>query len=160
MTYAMQPPVRNGFTLIEIVSVLVVLGVLAYLGVSAFQGNDGVASYAERDKLLSQLVYARAQGMAIGGGQCVNVKTSGVDFSTAKSSTLPTQLKNYMFSATLQSGATEFCFDAVGSACAKDRLEERSGTDILYCSSTAQNQEFNFGGGSTITLFAETGFVQ
>ena len=31
MTYAMQPPFRNGFTLIEIVSVLVVLGVLAYL---------------------------------------------------------------------------------------------------------------------------------
>ena len=44
----MQPPFRNGFTLIEIVSVLVVLGVLAYLGISAFRGNDEITAYAER----------------------------------------------------------------------------------------------------------------
>ena len=79
----MQPSLRNGFTLIEIVSVLVVLGILAFASASAFLGNDGMEAYVERDKLLSQLIYARAQGMAMGGGQCVEVEKDGVRFSLA-----------------------------------------------------------------------------
>lgn len=50
---------RKGFTLIEIVSVLVIAGVLAFAAVSVFR-NDGMAAYAERDRLLSHLIYARA----------------------------------------------------------------------------------------------------
>lgn len=156
----MQPPLRNGFTLIEIVSVLVVLGVLAYLGVSAFRGSDGVAAYAERDKLLSQLVYARAQGMAMGGGQCADVGKGGVSFSATGGAALPTVLADYVFSTQLQSGAAQFCFDAAGSVCDKGQLQEPNDTGILYCNKPTTNKEFGFGGGITLTLFAETGFVQ
>ena len=147
----MQPPFRNGFTLIEIVSVLVVLGVLAYLGISAFRGNDEITAYAERDRLLSQLVYARAQGMAMGGGQCVTIDTNKVSFF----------MKDYTPSASIQSTPpATFCFDAAGSVCGEDSLGNPNDTGILYCTASASDQTFSFGGGITLTLFAETGFVQ
>lgn len=129
----MQPPFRNGFTLIEIVSVLVVLGVLAYLGISAFRGNDEITAYAERDRLLSQLVYARAQGMAMGGGQCVTIDTNKVSFFMKGKSALPTLLKDYTPSASIQSTPpATFCFDAAGSVCGEDSLGNPNDTGILY----------------------------
>lgn len=154
----MQPPFRNGFTLIEIVSVLVVLGVLAYLGISAFRGNDEITAYAERDRLLSQLVYARAQGMAMGGGQCVTIDTNKVSFFMKGKSALPTLLKDYTPSASIQSTPpATFCFDAAGSVCGEDSLGNPNDTGILYCTASASDQTFSFGGGITLTLFAETG---
>lgn len=163
----MQPPSRNGFTLIEIVSVLAVLGVLASLGVSAFRGHDGITACAERDRLLSRLVHARAQGMAMGGGQCVSVGKSKVGFFMKGSPTLPTLLKDYTPSTPIQSSPpAAFCFDAAGRACGEGSLEKQNGTDILHCPppplTSAPNQAwaFDFGGGITLTLFAETGFVQ
>ena len=150
----MQPPFRNGFTLIEIVSVLVVLGVLAYLGISAFRGNDEITAYAERDRLLSQLVYARAQGMAMGGGQCVTIDTNKVSFFMKGKSALPTLLKDYTPSASIQSTPpATFCFDAAGSVCGEDSLGNPNDTGILYCTASASDQTFSFGGGITLTLF-------
>ena len=152
----MQPPFRNGFTLIEIVSVLVVLGVLAYLGISAFRGNDEITAYAERDRLLSQLVYARAQGMAMGGGQCVTIDTNKVSFFMKGKSALPTLLKDYTPSASIQSTPpATFCFDAAGSVCGEDSLGNPNDTGILYCTASASDQTFSFGGG----IMAIMGFM-
>ena len=76
-------------------------------------------------------------------------------------SALPTLLKDYTPSASIQSTPpATFCFDAAGSVCGEDSLGNPNDTGILYCTASASDQTFSFGGGITLTLFAETGFVQ
>ena len=105
--------------------------------------------------------------MAMGGGQCVSVGKSKVGFFMKGSPTLPTLLKDYTPSTPIQSSPpAAFCFDAAGRACGEGSLEKQNGTDILHCPppplTSAPNQAwaFDFGGGITLPLFAETGFVQ
>lgn len=151
---------RKGFTLIEIVSVLVVMGVLAFAAVSVFR-NDGMAAYAERDKLLSHLIYARAQGMAMGGGQCVAVSGKEVSFplaSAVSDNHLPAGL---LVPYSVAKGVTvtpfKVCFDALGSACGQPTVSE--GTGLLYCSGGA-DMDIGFGDNLSLRVFAATGFVQ
>lgn len=148
----------RGFTLIEIVTVLVIISVLALFTASTLLDNGDTASYAERDRLLSTLVQARAQGMAMGGGQCVSLSPGGVSFSIASGAAqLPSLLSAYSFST--PAGQTlNFCFDAAGSSCAETQLQASDGTPILFCTATA-DQTIRFGNAS-LTLIGETGFIQ
>ena len=99
--------------------------------------------------------------MAMGGGQCVTIDTNTVSFFMKGKSALPTLLKDYTPSASIQSTPpATFCFDAAGSVCGEDSLGNPNDTGILYCTASASDQTFSFGGGITLTLFAETGFVQ
>lgn len=151
---------RKGFTLIEIVSVLVVMGVLAFAAVSAFR-NDGMAAYAERDKLLSHLIYARAQGMAMGGGQCVAVSGRQVSFplaETVSGNTLPAGLLvPYSIAEGVAVTPFKICFDAVGSVCGQPTVN--AGTGLLYCSG-GEDTDIGFGDGLSLRIMAATGFVQ
>lgn len=153
---------RNGFTLIEIISILIVLGVLALVSVAFFR-NDGVAVYAERDRLLAQLVYARAQGMAMGGGQCVEISDAGVSFPVRREkNTLPAgSLAAYSFPSGVSASSLSLCFDAAGSACA-GKLEDANGTGILYCAPDQLPKVpfvVDFGGKVKLEVYS-TGFVQ
>lgn len=153
---------RKGFTLIEIVSVLVIAGVLAFAAVSVFR-NDGMAAYAERDRLLSHLIYARAQGMAMGGGQCVEASGKEVSFplaGTVSGNTLPAGLLvPYSMAKDVTVTPFKVCFDAVGSACEEGELENRAGTGLLYCSG-GKDTDMRFGDDLSLRIIAATGFVQ
>lgn len=151
---------RKGFTLIEIVSVLVVMGVLAFAAASVFR-NDGMAAYAERDRLLSHLIYARAQGMAMGGGQCVTVSGHEVSFplaSAVSDNHLPAGLLvPYSIAKRVTVTPFKVCFDALGSAC--DQPQVNAGTGLLYCKDGA-DKDIGFGDGLSLRIIAATGFVQ
>jgi len=83
---AMSPHLNNGFTIIEIVVTLVILGVISAVTVSRFGGSDSFSAYIIRDQIISlsrnaqQSSLGRADVKLIvtpsGDGQTVNIKTT------------------------------------------------------------------------------------
>ncbi|MFR0873670.1 MAG: prepilin-type N-terminal cleavage/methylation domain-containing protein [Bilophila wadsworthia] len=157
----MQPPFRNGFTLIEIVSVLVVLGVLAYLGISAFRGNDEITAYAERDRLLSRACLCPRARRGDGRRAMRHHRYKHGEFLHGRANQPRRHCSGlYAFRINPEHPPATFCFHAAGSVCGEDSFGNPNDTGILYCTASASDQTFSFGGGITLTLFAETGFVQ
>jgi MSHA pilin protein MshC len=58
-----QQATQKGFTLIELVIVIIVLGVLAATAVPKFSSRSGFEDYTVRDQLISRLRLVQLQGM-------------------------------------------------------------------------------------------------
>lgn len=68
----------HGFTLIELVAVLVLLGIISISVFPRFSGRDGLAEYALRDELLAVLRFAQHRATFDHSGACYRVSiTSG-----------------------------------------------------------------------------------
>lgn len=57
------PDSNAGFTLLEVITVLVIIAVLATVAVSRFQGDSGYAEYTARQRLIAALRYVQMQAM-------------------------------------------------------------------------------------------------
>ena len=119
---------NSGFTLLEIVAVLVILGTLA-LSVGTLVRNDSTRLYVARDQLLSQLLYARAQGMAHGGGVCLGLSAAAFTLSGA----MPLPGDNTLPDGVTLSLPGKICFDMNGSVCASDAMTPWKETEVQYC---------------------------
>ena len=157
----MQPPFRNGFTsLIEIVSVLVVLGVLAYLGISAFRGSDEITAYAEQDRSSSPSSSMPARKAWRWAAAMRHHRYKQGEF-LHEGKISPADIAQVIrLRINPKHPLATFCFDAAGGVCGRGQPRNPNDTGILYCTASASDQTFSFGGGITLTLFAETGFVQ
>ena len=74
-------PVQKGFTLIELVSVVVLLGILALVALPRFLSRDGFADVALRDQLISSFRYAQQQAMYDQSGTCYRLRIDGNGFA-------------------------------------------------------------------------------
>ncbi len=60
----LRPPVSSGFTLIELVVVMVVVGIVAAIAIPRFSLLGGFSDVAYRDQIKSTLAYARKAAVA------------------------------------------------------------------------------------------------
>ena len=74
---------ERGFSLIELVTVLVVLGILAVVAVPRFAGKGGFAERAAQDQIITLARYAQQLAMARGASDTVTFILNGNSLQVA-----------------------------------------------------------------------------
>lgn len=70
----------QGFTLVELVTVMILLGILATVVLPRFSSRDGYAEYAVRDQFISAFRYAQQRAMYDHSGTCYRLNIDAVGF--------------------------------------------------------------------------------
>lgn len=121
---------QGGFTLIELVTVIILVGILAAVAIPRFSGRGGFDSRAFSDEVKATLRLAQKLAIAQHRNVCVIVTTAApanvaIKVSSTSAGTCDTPLPslsgsgNYQINApgaaTLTSSASSITFDALGS---------------------------------------------
>jgi len=84
----MQVKRSQGFTLIELVAVIVLMGVLAAYVAPKFTGSAGIAEYTLRDQIVSTLRFAQQRAMYDHSGACYGVSINATNVTAEKNGSL------------------------------------------------------------------------
>lgn len=141
-------PGKGGFTLLEVVAVLVLLGILAAVAVARFADSNADA-VAEAEIFKSHLRYAQIRAMGDINSWTLTVDSDGYTLSTANASigtpTLPGESSaRHELSEGVSATAGTFTFNWRG--------QPTTGGDTSVT--------FTGDSGITVTVFSETGFAQ
>ncbi len=150
---------ENGFTLVELVAVMVITGIVASIAAPRFIGVDAFDARGSYGTLISALRYAQKTAIAQRKNVYVNVNTSSrtvclgytSSCSTAVSdpSTQAAYSKTLSNNVTITASATPIGFDGLGRP-----------VPNATASFTIQNAVVPSESTRTITVEAETGYVR
>ncbi|OIR07177.1 hypothetical protein GALL_107660 [mine drainage metagenome] len=140
---------QSGFTLIELITVMIVLGILAVFVLPRFANVSDFNARGFLDETRSLLQFAQQSAVAQRRDVCVSFSASGASLSAGTSSACGTPLTGpngaTPFTVTARSGTgysttpSNFYFDALGKASA--------------------GQTITVTGSGSVTVEAETGYV-
>ena len=74
----------NGFSLIELVSVIILLGIVATVVFPRFSSRDGFAEYAIRDQFISLYRLAQQRAMYDHSANCYSINVDNTGFSAQR----------------------------------------------------------------------------
>lgn len=144
---------RNGFTVVELVVIITIVGVLAAIAVPRFMGADGFRSRGFYDEAQGIVRYAQKTAIAWRRSIFVCVTATAVSASTtACGAPITNPLSGALLSSTAPSGVTlspaSFSFDSAG------RPNPNTPVTITLSSSIAGDPA------RQIVVEAETGYVR
>lgn len=71
---------HRGFSFIELVAVIILIGIISTVVVARFPARDGFVEYAVRDQLISAFRYAQQRAMYDHSGNCYRLNIDGNGF--------------------------------------------------------------------------------
>ena len=161
-----SPARQRGFTLVELIVIMVIVGILAVAAMPRFADRGGFDARGFYDATLSALRYAQKSAIAQRRNVCVAFSAAGVSPAT-----ITLRIRND-FSADCNAG----CDNALARDLAGPAWERRAGVnfaaavaplvypaDFNFCPSGAASSGQAFGvqqlPGNTITIVGATGYV-
>ena len=149
----------SGFTLIELVATIIVIGVLAVTVLPRFSDRSGVAEYALRDQLIALAQEAQQRAMFDHSGACYSLSLQADraevhrDGGTFDDTMIVGFDNDYDGLGTTASGSTVY-FDALGNLLT-------GGADCASSSIPAAALTIGISGGNPVSLIIHpTGYVQ
>ena len=172
---------HRGFTLIEIVVVLVLLGVLAAVAISKYSTNN-ITAATEADVFKASLRYAQQRAMGDISTWGISIAADGLSYSLftnnpdlktnpilpgvgANTRTLSSGVTMSSSNAVSNGGKNEIIFDYRGRLAASGGSNTSAGAEYLKTAPLAvlgNNVTVTFTGdtGRSMTIYAKTGFAQ
>jgi len=145
----------KGFTLIELVATIVLLGILAVNVAPKFTGRSGMAEYALRDQIISTIRFAQQRAMYDHSGNCYTVFIDSLAVSAMKNGALITSTEAILFSGDYQGlSATPMTlsFDGMGNV-------KNNGSDCASATVLVTPQIILAGGAPLIINISAAGYV-
>ena len=121
-----KPPMRchRGFSFIELVAVIILIGIITTVVVTRFSSRDGFSEYAVRDQFISAFRYAQQRAMYDHSGNCYSLNIDSAGFSPQRNGIDFAANSQLTFSgdySTLSiSPAAAIYFDGLGSSYTAD----------------------------------------